>query len=120
MKYSIKTIKTYPDDGNHKEVVIDLPFYISRGLDSFTYIGSTGKEKEYNSCKSSKTDRRWIVLLKEGANPSLKKIFNIRLDKDLDKILDYCMKIYKKSLIEEISRLERELKGFEEERLEII
>ena len=37
-----------------------------------------------------------------------------KVDKNLDKIIEYCVKVYKKSLKIEIERLKKELKELEE------
>ena len=39
-------------------------------------------------------------------NPSLERIFYIMVDKDLDKIVDYCVEVYEKSLELEKKRLQ--------------
>lgn len=46
----------------------------------------------------NKIDDRWIVELIDESNQSLNSIFKIKLSKNLDKIIDYCINIYKKSL----------------------
>ena len=110
MEHSIVTLKNYPDNGKHQRCVTGLPFNISKGHDGFYYTDHTGLERKYNMFKGDKIDDRWIVFLKKKASPSLKKIFKMKLSKDLGKILDYCEKMYIKSLKMEIKRLTAELK----------
>lgn len=110
MRYHIKTIKNYPDDGNHQECHIDYPFFIRKGADGYYYRNKKGKELKYNLNKDyRRIDKRWIVHLKEKANSSLCEIFEIKAHKDLDVIIKYCEKIYLKSLKMEIKRLQKEM-----------
>lgn len=111
--YSIYPIPRYPDDGNHVEcwvdVPFDFPFEVRKGEDIYWYKDRKGKEKVYNGFKK-KIDDRWIVNLREDeANPSLIEIFDIKVSKDLNKILKYCVGIYKKSLVMEQYRIQEEL-----------
>ena len=110
MTPEITTITDYPDDGKHQECYIGLPFDIRKGEDSYQYIVK-GVKKMYNSSKSTnKIDDRWIVHLEKGCgNKSLKNIFEIKLNKDLNKIISYCRKIYMRSLEMEIKRIQTEL-----------
>ena len=104
--YYITVIQNYPDDGNHLECHLPLPFIIRRGEDGYFYRDKKGKECKYNMFKGNKTDDRWIVhLYSRGISPSLEKIFEIHVSKDLDKIVDYCFKVYRKSLNMEFDRL---------------
>jgi hypothetical protein len=107
--YYVETIKNYPNDGNHLECFIDLPFQIRRGEDGYYYNDSKGVERKYNMFKTeNKVDNRWIVHIddvKPGYNQSLEKIFNIMVNKDLDKIIKYCIEIYEKSLTLELQRV---------------
>lgn len=112
--YFITTIRNYPDDGRHLECHLPLPFDIKRGEDGYYYHDKRGKECKYNLFKSEgKVDDRWIVHLDktenavDGINPSLERIFHIMVDKDLDKIVDYCFEVYEKSLEMEKKRLEK-------------
>ena len=60
----------------------------------------------------NKTTKKWIVhLVRDDANPSLQNIFEIHTSKDLDEIVEYCIKIYKESIVLEIKRLKKELKN---------
>ena len=115
--YNIKPIKNYPDNGKHLECKIDLPFLIRRGEDGYIYTDKNGVEKLYGMEKKKdgsyihKTDSRWIVHIDgngngKGINKCLEGIFEIMVNKDLDKIVDYCFKIYEKSLKLELLRLE--------------
>lgn len=113
IKKSIFVIKDYPDDGKHLECDIGLPFEIRKGEDGYFWIDKHGKEKSYNVFKGGKIDDRWIVHLTKKANPSLMKIFEIKINKDLDKIIDYCVQLYIKSLKMEIARLTKELKSYD-------
>ena len=105
----IYTIENYPADGNHLECDINLPFQIRKGEDEFYYINEKGEEKSYNNYKN-KIDDRWIVFLTDEASESLQNIFKIKVSRDLDKIIEYCQNIYKKSIELEIKRLNKELK----------
>jgi hypothetical protein len=106
--YHIETIKNYPDNGKHLECFIDLPFQIRKGEDGYYYNDSRGVERKYNMLKGDGIDKRWIVHIdgdKPGNNPSLERIFNIMVNKDLDKIIAYCIKVYEKSLNLEMQKL---------------
>lgn len=105
MKYEIKTMKNYPEDGKHQEVVWDLPFEIRRGEDGYWYTVD-GKERTYNMGKT--TTSKWIVNLKSNASDSLKKIFKIRTALEYEKLIEYCIPLYKQSLQMEIVRLNKE------------
>jgi hypothetical protein len=109
----IYNLAHYPDNGDHQECDIGLPFEIVKGRDGYYWTDRKGIKHTYNILKSNKTTNKWIVHLKVGANESLFKIFNIMVNKDVDKIIEYCRKIYKKSLIMEIARLQEELKTLE-------
>lgn len=118
--YDITVIENYPDDGNHLECNLPLPFDVKRGEDGYYYRDKKGVERAYNlkniNNDKRKTDDRWIVHLDtgrlHGINPSLERIFNIMVDKDLDKIVDYCFDIYEKGLEMEKKRLEKLRKEF--------
>jgi len=110
MRYYIKTIKNYPDNGKHQECFVDFPFLIRKGADGYYYRNKKGVELKYNLDKNYKIiDKRWIVHLKDTANSSLCEIFEIKVHKDLDVIIKYCTKVYLKSLKLEIKRIEKEL-----------
>ena len=114
MNYKISTIKNYPDDGNHQVCEIGLPFCIRKGQDSYTYNDKNGKEKHYNNFKSAnKVDSRWICHLKENASESLSEIFEIKCNKKLEVIINYCVKTYIKSLKMEVKRIKLELENME-------
>jgi hypothetical protein len=106
--YYIETIKNYPNNGKHLECHIDLPFQIRRGEDGYFYRDGNGVERKYNMFKGDKIDERWIVHIngnKPGYNQSLEKIFNIMVSKNLDRIISYCIKVYKSSLDLELQRV---------------
>lgn len=121
MKKEIVPLRHYPDNGDHQECFIGyFPFRITKGQDGYYYHDKNGNEKKYNLYKSGKIDKRWIVHLNEhceysnrNKNPSLDKIFEVKVNKNLDKIVEYCMAIYKKSLEMEIVRIAKELKGLD-------
>ena len=123
--YKLKTIHQYPDNGKHLECFIALPFQIRKGEDGYWYNNKKGKECTYNiymdknknRIDCTKTDERWIVHLDSsyGSNRSLFDIFEIKVNKDLDKIVDYCLKIYEKSLKLELKRLKELKKEMETE-----
>lgn len=106
--YNIITIKNYPDDGKHQVCNLDIPIVITKGEDPFHWIDNKGVEHLYGSY-TGKVDERWICYLygetRTGINPSLKKIWENKVNKDLDKIVDYCLKVYRKSLALEMDRL---------------
>jgi len=109
--YYITPIKNYPDNGKHLECHIPLPFDIKRGEDGYYYRDHKGVERKYNLYKDDrKIDDRWIVHIDGdalGVTESLIRIFHIMVDKDLDKIVDYCLDIYERSLKLEQERLKR-------------
>jgi hypothetical protein len=113
MKKAIFTIPYYPDDGNHQECDIGLPFEIRKGEDGYFWTDKKGKEYSYNIFKGDKIDNLWIVHLTKDANKSLIDIFEIKTNKDLNKLITYCVSLYKKSLSMEIKRLTQELKSFD-------
>lgn len=59
----------------------------------------------------NKIDERWICHLTEQANEGLENIFEIKVSKDLDVIIKYCLMKYKESLILETKRLKKKLMG---------
>ena len=107
MEYYITDIKHYPDDGNHQECIIDLPFEIRRGEDGYVYHDKKGVEHKYNM--RNKLDKRWVVHLTDTSNESLSKLFEIKCNKDLTVILNYCIRLYKKSLKMELKRVSTKL-----------
>jgi hypothetical protein len=117
IKYRLRNIKNYPDNGDHQEVVFDdylsFPFYISKGLDSFRYEFN-GRICKYNSGKN--TTKNWIVKLQPWANDSLNNIFDIKIEKDVDKLIAHCVKLYKRSILLEIERFKKELQLIEREK----
>lgn len=112
MQHAIVTLKNYPDNGKHQRCETIYPFDISKGMDGFYYNNSKGEEQKYNMFVSEKIDERWIAFVEKKASPSLKKIFKTKLHKDLNVILEYCDKLYIRSLKMEIKRLRKELKEF--------
>ena len=116
MEYKIENLSTYPTDGNHKKCITKLPFIITKGNDPFIYYEHESDKnwKEYNSEKEfgNKVDARWIVILSDNANFSLKECFTVKLNKDLNKILKWCERCYILSLELEIKRLKKEYKTY--------
>ena len=112
-QYSITTIRNYPEDGRHQECWIGLPFQIRKGEDGYYWTDNKGKEHKYNIYKNeNKVDERWIVHLKKDANKSLRRIFEIKVSKDLEKIVKYCVMLYMKSLEMETKRVKRKLSDY--------
>lgn len=112
-QYTITTIRNYPDNGKHQECHIELPFDIRKGEDGYHYKNKKGIELKYNLYKSKNiTEKRWIVHLARQTNESLERIFEVKTNKDLDKIIKYCVKIYEKSLKMEMKRLKKELSNY--------
>lgn len=108
--YTVFPMDTYPQDGRHLQCYTGLPFQIRKGEDGYFWKDKKGKDHKYNIYNSyDKVDDRWIVHLEKYANQSLKKIFEVKTSKNLDKIVEYCVKLYKKSLKMEIERLETEI-----------
>jgi len=111
IEHDIFNLRNYPDDGNHQECFTDLPFKITKGEDGFPYH-IKGKEYQYN--KSGK-DQRWFCELgDEYISPSLEEIFEFRVHKDLNIILEYCRKLYVRSLKMEMKRLKKEFEKYKE------
>ena len=69
----------------------------------------------YYVFRNYKTDywieNRWIVHLRKDANDSLNEIFEVRMNKDLNKIVRYCVNLYLKSLEMEKERVQREFQS---------
>lgn len=107
MKYEVRTLKNYPDNGKHQVCKIDLPFDITKGEDGFYWVDKNGVQHKYNLFSTkSKVDDRWIATIKEGVlNPSLIKLFDTKVHKDLNVVVDYCKKTYIKSLNQELQRV---------------
>lgn len=105
-------IDNYPDDGNHLECVLDLPFEIRKGENGYIWLDKNGVEHKYNMYKTDYwIENRWIVHLRKDANDSLNEIFEVRMNKDLNKIVRYCVKLYLKSLEMEKERVQREFQS---------
>lgn len=106
----------YPEDGKHQECLIDLPFKITKGADSFIYYEKNSDKdyKIYNSAEKwvNKVDNRWIAIPNSDANFSLKEIFVIKPNKNLDKVISQCEKCYIRSLEMEIKRIKKELSKY--------
>lgn len=102
--YIIDTLENYPDNGKHQQCWIELPFEIKKGEDGYYWMDKNKVEHPYNMFKEN-IDDRWIVHLAPDANQSLLEIFEIKVNKDLNKILQYCFKVYRKSLKMELDRL---------------
>lgn len=118
-KYSIKNTRHYPKNGKHQTCIIDLPFDITKGCDSFIYKEKfdSKKYKEYNSEKEwgDDVDNRWIALIDKThakMNKSLEKCFSVKLSHDLDKLLKWCERCYILSLEMEIKRLRKEYQTY--------
>jgi hypothetical protein len=105
MKYKIEKLGTYPQNGKHQYVEIDLPFRITKGEDMFYYY-SEGEEKLYPSeCEE------WICFIKEKTSQSminiLSDMFEVQRNKDLNIILQYCKDVYLNALSLEIQRVKQ-------------
>jgi hypothetical protein len=111
IKYRLRNIKNYPDNGNHQEVVFEsfssLPFEIRKGEDCGWYDDKHGKIHGYNT--GEVTTKKWIAKLTDESNKSLKDIFEIKVMLNVDKLIDYCVKLYKRSISLEIERLRKVL-----------
>lgn len=108
----IISIDNYPDDGNHLECVLDLPFEIRKGEDGYIWLDKNGVEHKYNMYKTDhRIENRWIVHLRRDANNSLNEIFEVRMNKDLNKIVKYCVTLYLKSLEMEKERVQKEFQS---------
>jgi len=103
--YIIENLENYRKDGNHQKCIIDLPFDITKGLDGFSYYDKKGKIHQYNMFKSGRIDDRWIIFIKPEAPESLKKLFDVKMSKDLERLIRYAVGLYKKSLDMEQSKL---------------
>ena len=95
MSYTVINTDTYPKNGKHQTCLTGLPFDIQKGEGGY-YYKVKGVQKKYNLGK--KVDERWICHLEDYANHSLQRIFEIKVNKDLDEIVKYCVKLYLKSL----------------------
>ena len=112
-QYYISKIENYPDNGRHLQCWIGLPFQIRKGEDGYRWKDRKGKEYKYNLYKNEdKIDERWIVHLEDSASESLQDIFDIKVSKDLDKIIKYCVRLYLKSLEMEAKRVRSELSDY--------
>ena len=110
IKRRIGNLKNYPQDGNHLECYTSLPFNITKGQNGFYYMDSKGNEKTYNKYKSDEViEKRWIAELKPNPNKELEKLFFIKCSTNLDLVIDYCTKIYIKSLELQLKNIREEL-----------
>ena len=119
ISYSVSNIETYPWNGKHQIVRWDLPIEVTKGTDRFTYYNHKGEEKLYNERKrdNSPIDQRWIAFFdgtfdfatidSEDLNMLLHKVVH----KDLTKVLEHCIKVYKKVLRQEIEFLKNPLQA---------
>lgn len=109
-QYLITNLKDYPDTGEHQECFINIPcFSITKGHDCFFWTDKKGKEHSYNNYKTT-IDKRWIVTLNENeATDSLRNIFEVKTNKDVHKIIEYCVNLYRKSLKMELAKIEDDL-----------
>lgn len=109
-QYMITNLADYPDTGEHQECFINIPcFSITKGHDCFFWKDKNGEEHSYNNYKTT-VDKRWIVTLNESeASSSLKEIFEIKTSKDVHKIIEYCVNLYRKSLKMELAKIEDDL-----------
>lgn len=111
MKQVIENLKYYPQDSNHQKCTLydvssnELPFQITKGKDAYWYADEKGEEHFYGN-KSGVPDKRWIVHLKDFANPSLRTIFKIKTSRSLETLVKYCRKLYLRSIDMEIRRLQ--------------
>lgn len=116
----IYNLPRYPDNGKHQECSIyfrdrkptSLPFEIKKGEDGYHYRVN-GKEKKYNLREDGEVSQTWIVHLSSCSmslpNESLEEIFEPKENKSLVNIIQYCIDIYKKSLMMEVIRINKEL-----------
>jgi hypothetical protein len=112
-QYNIITIQDYPGDGKHQECYINLPFQIRKGEDGYCWMDKKGKEHKYNLYEDgNKVDDRWIIDLTNDASFALEDIFEIKVDKDIEKIIQYCVNIYRKSLEIELERVRNEFSDY--------
>ena len=116
-EYTITTIKNYPDNGEHQQCNLPMPFEIRKGEDGYYYKDKKGEEKAYNLHPATKAGKwkptkKWICHLKPEANESLKSIFATKESLKLDTLVEYCTKLYVKSLAMEIKRINKEFESF--------
>ena len=113
------TIINYPDDGNHQNCFIDMPFFqIRKGEDGYAYNTKKGVGKHYNLHPNPKRGewkptKMWIVNLHSNSSDNLERIFEIKTSKSEDILIDYCQKVYVKYLKAEIKEMQEELKDLQ-------
>lgn len=115
--YSVSNIEGYPWDGKHQQVIWDLPIKVVKGVDTFMYYDSKGKERWYNkrALGTSPIDQRWFAYVdrtfhmtsldSEDINRMLSKVVH----KDISKVLKHCIKVWKKVMRTELEYLNRPL-----------
>jgi hypothetical protein len=119
LDYIIRRIPDYPDDGTHMQVHWDLPIEVVKGVDGFVYYSPKGEERHYNRRLRDKSpiDQRWIAGVSSDFelgtidSETINRILQKVVHKDLEKVLQHCVKVYKKILQEELKYLELPLKG---------
>ena len=93
MKYEIKPLRNYPDNGKHLYVSWNIPVMIAKGEDTWFYMDKN-KEKETKSYL-------WVVYEYETFIDIKTKQF-----KDVEDAIAYAVKHYKKYLLAELKKLE--------------
>ena len=119
MEKYISNLETYPQNGKHQKCVVGgLPFIFTKGEDTFYWNDKKGKTHKYNTYKNpDKIDERWVIFIDVRKKTSyLNRIFEIKVNKNLDKLIEYGIKIYKKALIAEIKDFN---KNFPEQKISI-
>ena len=113
ISYSVSNLEGYPWDGKHQHVIWDLPIKVVKGVDTFVYYDSKGKERWYNkrALGTSPIDQRWFAYVdrtfhmtsldSEDINRLLSKVVH----NDLTKVVEHCIKVYKKVLKAELKHL---------------
>ena len=103
--YQIKNLKTYPKTGEHQYVEFLLPFSITKGMDEFWYIDKDGNEKCYNCSNTEKTTKQWIIFIENNTISKLKDVFEVRTSNNVEVLIKYAIRVYKKALKEELKLL---------------
>ena len=115
----ITNLETYPQNGKHQKCIVDgLPFYFTKGENPFYWEDKNGKIYQYNNYTDpNKVDERWVIFIDEKKSALyIRKNFEIKANKDLDKLIAYGIKLYKKTLIFEIKKFN---KNFPEQKISI-
>ena len=110
LTFQIKLMRTYPQNGNHLELVFlqedfYFPFEIVKGLDNDSCVVNEKLEqcKKFRTCKKEKYQcksfkNKWVVYinLKESDNKLLLDLFKKQQFENHIAALDYCLKVYRK------------------------